>query len=721
MRNSRQIHNIIRASTSTLAVLLALLALHSPARADWNVWVEPATQKILPDRPPGDSTDASLEAARNEWEGLQIVVRSDDSSIENVDVVLPDLIGPDDFVIPVVRTRVYREWLVELTNPPECIIGCVGAPPELTREPGRYPDALVPFTDPYSEDPLPVGAPFELEPATSQAIFVDVYVPAEAPAGLYTTTFEVRAEGQQAVRIPVTLRVWDFALPAERRVATAYGFSSNLLGRYHGGADGLDAEEITRFIRNYEHALHEHHIDVTTINGPVVFQFDADGNLLEVDWTGYDAVVGPRLDGEYWPDGQPPVRFNTGRFRPGLGHGDLTEDQWAQAAAAFAVHLQEQGWLDRAYMYSHDEPFIPEHVQAYETIPADVQLLNRYTDLWKGHVLVTNPLDERLIGSVDIWCPVTPMYSDWFYNPPRDYPAYADYEERRALGEELWFYVCNANVPPWAGYDVDAPLGHEPRIVKWGAFQEDASGFLYWSTSYWHRNDPWHIIANVEVFGDLGARNGDGILLYPGDHDGPDGEAGSPPEVSMDGPALSYCMKMVRDGLEDWELFLLASELGARDYVRSQVARAYTQFGAHFVSGAYDPEAPPWTVDDALLYEVRRNVAAKVLYLLHPDDYPDPETPVLEPDPEPVAETAPDAGADPAIDVSVGDADTEEEELANAEDADSGTVETGDEGCGCGSVPTESRPWFLVLMVLLALRRWSRDSPGFTRCIASRM
>jgi len=232
------------------------------------------------------------------------------------------------------------------------------------------------------------------------------------------------------------------------------------------------------------------------------------------------------------------------------------------------------------------------------SIPADVLLLNTYTDLWRGRVGVTNPLDERLVGAADIWIPVTPMYDDWFYVSPGGYPGYAAYAERRRLGEELWFYVCNANFPPFLGYDVDARLGYEPRLVKWGAYREGATGFLFWRVNYWQDPEPWAVLANYVEFGNLFARQGDGILFYPGDHDGTAGGAGSPPEVAMDGPALSYRMKMIRDGLEDWELFRMTEEQGGGPWVRTQIARAPTGASAHGsaqVTTTRRTHPGPWT------------------------------------------------------------------------------------------------------------------------------
>jgi uncharacterized protein (TIGR03382 family) len=136
--------------------------------------------------------------------------------------------------------------------------------------------------------------------------------------------------------------------------------------------------------------------------------------------------------------------------------------------------------------------------------------------------------------------------------------------------------------------------------------------------------------------------------------------------VALDGPVVSYRLKQIRDGLEDWELFRLAEALGAGDYARAQVERAYRQFGTAPREdcddpAAYCPDDPPWTQDEQVLLDARWQVAAKVAHLTDP----------AWPDPEEAADTA-DSGAGG--------------------------------GCGCASGGRPAWPW-LALAAWLARRR----------------
>jgi len=623
-----------------LTVLLLLLCLPGPAVAAREVGVAPATRKVLPSTPTPAETRASLRAARNEWEAFQVVVRDSDG-VAGVSLAVADLTGPGGAVVPAAGARLYREHYVEVTQ--ESALGR----PLHERAPGLYPDPLIPFEDPWSDPPAPVGAPFDLGPDETGTIFVDLYVPSGTVPGEYAGVATVSAADGWSVDLPIALTVWELDIPVQRTVATAFGFSANQVRKFHGGADG--DPDIDAIVDRYYLALHEHRIDPTSVRGPVEFSFDDEGRLLPVDWTAYDAAVAPWLDGSRFPDGVGVTRFNVGRFSPGRGTGGLTEEQYKEAARAFAEHLEERGWWDRAYTYAIDEPWLRHPDRDFIAIDRDTDLLFAASELWRGKVLVTGPFDERIADKVGIWCPVTPMYDDWFW-VTTPYAGWDGYSERLERGEELWFYVCNANFPPYAGYDLDTAIGYEPRIVKWGTWFERATGFLFWRANFWPEDDPWNVFADVAEFTSLFARNGDGFVLYPGDHDGSAGGKGSPADVALDGPVESYRLKQIRDGLEDWELFRLTSALGGEDWVRTQVRRAYQRFGDALGEdcdspGLYCPDDQPWTLDETVLHDARRLVAEKALSLSFPDRYPDPEA--VESDAGAVDAGPADAAPDP--------------------------------------------------------------------------
>jgi MYXO-CTERM domain-containing protein len=127
---------------------------------------------------------------------------------------------------------------------------------------------------------------------------------------------------------------------------------------------------------------------------------------------------------------------------------------------------------------------------------------------------------------------------------------------------ELWMYQscdvhgCGAgnNSSPgavgWPSIMVDA-TGTRNRAMEWLTFQAGATGELYYETTqaYTDPGDPWQTVYVPSFSG-----NGDGTLYFPG----------TPAQVggSTHIPIASYRLKMIREGMEDYEYLKKASDLG---------------------------------------------------------------------------------------------------------------------------------------------------------------
>jgi len=663
-----------------------------------------------------EETAISLQACRNEWEAFQIVIRSE-SAISNINVTLSDLTGPESAILASSSARLYREHYINVVDE---------SPGSVTyheRGTGLYPDPLIPFTDPYAEETIPIGAPFIINVAGDEGlatVFIDWFVPEDADPGIYSGTLQVTADYQTTVELQVSIEVWELNIPKERTIATAFGFGGNVRD-YHGGLDAENtSEDYSEISRRYYQAMHDHRMDPTRTDTDVQYNFDENGDLLPVDWIAHDAALEPFLSGSLFDDGVPVTRFDVHRFRPGSGLGGLTEDQYKQAAAAYAQHLVDKGWWDKAYTYATDEPWLNGGDETWDQIEADIDRLNEASSLWERKTLITGPKVERVGDRVGIWCPVTPMYENWFYTGD-SMAGREEYVDHLASGNELWFYVCNANLPPYAGYDIDTNIGYEPRIVKWGTYYEHASGFLYWRMNYWVNNDPWNTYLNLEEFGDLFARNGDGFLFYPGDHDGTAGvDKGSPEWLTLDGPVVSYRMKQIRDGLEDWELFRMAENEGLGEYTRNEISKAYTRFGDFSFElcpgpGTYCPDDQPWTLDENVLFQVRERIAKKLLYTLYPDRYDDPDKPVEDGDAELEAEAESEAVEDGDMDEET-TAEIIAEEPVESDGDTSDSASDGDDttpypenksnsGCNSGEAGSALAFAFAMFAIMLSRRK----------------
>lgn len=113
------------------------------------------------------------------------------------------------------------------------------------------------------------------------------------------------------------------------------------------------------------------------------------------------------------------------------------------------------------------------------------------------------------------------------------------------------------------------------RIFQWMAFLYNIQGELYFATDAWQK-DPWKSTYN---FGG----NGEGVLFYPG---APSRIGGTVPI-----PIASMRLKLIRDGMEDYEYLHALSRAGEASYAQ-QVSR-------DFITNAYTFQTDPQALLDA--------------------------------------------------------------------------------------------------------------------------
>lgn len=150
-----------------------------------------------------DSDEVYLAVFKNELECTNIVLTAGNKKINYYDITLSDLTDGTN-VLPKEAFTLYNQKYIENT-PKEGIFGG-----------GWYPDCLLPFDTAikYKEN--------FVDPHNNQAIYVQVKPSINQPAGVYTGTFVVTADGKN-INVPVTVEVYDFVLP------------TSPVGQYHVG------------------------------------------------------------------------------------------------------------------------------------------------------------------------------------------------------------------------------------------------------------------------------------------------------------------------------------------------------------------------------------------------------------------------------------------------------------------------------------------------------
>ena len=507
------------------------------ADGEVDVWWASSGWKVSTTRqaPANRGPALRIEAARNEAEAAQLILRPRRDLLD-LTVRVTDLVGPADSRIDAGAIELLRVMTVPVRQPTD-----------IAGEAADWPDPL-----------LPLGAPLRAAAARNLALWVRVTTPRQIPAGTYRGTVHLGADGwSQDVGLHV--EVYDFDLPDRMTCQTAFGFDPGAIWRYHRIVEEADRRTV---LGRYLESFSRHHIspydpaplDRPVVDWPVLTAADSVAHAViepDVDWRAWDAAMTRAID-EY--------HFNSFRLAiPGMGGGtyidrdepellgwpvDTPQYQGLFRGYGQAVqqHLEQNGWLDEAFVYWFDEP-----------APRDYDfVMDGFSRLRQAAPGITRMLTEQveaaLVGGPDLWCPVTPNFD------------VASAETRRAEGERFWWYVCTVPKAPWAGLFIDH-AGTELRVWLWQTWQRDIDGILVWATNYWSSDaaypasmqnpyvDPmsWQSANSAPAGTRRPWGNGDGRFLYP-----PRGAfAGDGPVLQ--GPVESMRWEMLRDGIEDYE------------------------------------------------------------------------------------------------------------------------------------------------------------------------
>lgn len=514
-----QLGTLLRADTN-LPVIddLAHGVKLKPAPAGAELWSASSSYHVNRRRPaPEAEAEAlALKLARNESASRQLVLRG--TGPEQLAELLPrDLVSESGDVLP---ANLFDVRLVEylfITNPTD-ETGTTGF-----------------WTDPAS----PVSGPAAVRPGENTPLLVTVKTAPDTPAGLYRGNFELKL-GADAVKLPVTVRVWDFALP-DTLSTTA---TSELAPRYIAelqrlGTDAEKREAYNRYLKLFADS-HVSPYDPTPFDHPAVTWPEDGSDEVKIDFSAYKRELERVLSTYHFKRFVISIPLPPGIKRLSDPMTPEQEAQFASAARQYERFYEENGLLDTGFVYTWDEP----HVNVF---PDADRCLDRYRKYAPKLKLMMTPfwVQERWRPRLDIWAFLSNHYVGFA----------ADACRRK--GEELWWYVCTGPRAPYTTGFIDHG-GAEFRTWLWQTRRYDMAGTLYWSSTVWcdAMKAPGYPARNVYetpvFFNESGNEfgNGDGLLVYP-----PRAayEPGTGPLLSD--PVTSLRLTAWRDGLEDVEYF----------------------------------------------------------------------------------------------------------------------------------------------------------------------
>ena len=221
--------------SKSICAFVLLLSVVASAHADWHVWTVTETRHVLRSDPRGYDRTVEVAAARNEWVSFQVLLRSDEP-VKAVRLEADELRGPGGATLRTSDSRCYRQHQLRLET---------GTYRNSAFKPDWYPDPLIPFHHPLTGNTLGsarlAAVPFDLPANETHGFWVDLYVLATAPPGDYRGSYRLTSRDHGQVEIPVTLRVWDFALPASPTLVTALGSPAQRMRGYYRDKAGAQA------------------------------------------------------------------------------------------------------------------------------------------------------------------------------------------------------------------------------------------------------------------------------------------------------------------------------------------------------------------------------------------------------------------------------------------------------------------------------------------------
>ncbi len=383
-----------------------------------------------------------------------------------------------------------------------------------------WPDSLIPDR----------GKTVDIEAEQVLTFYVDFATTKDTPAGDYEFVYDLKNKNGKTLKtFTFKLHVWDFALPEDKTFATSFGINSTHAARFQS------------YYQQYYDSLLKHGISGTSL------PFD----ILDEKADAY--MSDPRVTSFAVPC-----------------HSEITDDMLLKY---YEKLKSNPVWFEKAYFYPIDEPSDMAQLNEYK---AHVERLNRLcpgigviAPYYKnidvgGRKDQTTFMDEC---GTTLWCPKLNFWDDKnVYNtsdgnsPNYTGESFADrMKAMQESGDIVWTYVCNDPIDPYAQLFIDTE-GVNQRAMFWQIYQRDCTGFLYWGTTAWgyrdYKNiDPWQTSYNGVGDGNGSPVYGEGFLFYPG------------VKLGWHLPVESIRLKIVRDGVEDIEMFYLAEEVLGKDWL----------------------------------------------------------------------------------------------------------------------------------------------------------
>lgn len=583
-----------------------------------------------------DGTTISVFGARNEIVAFNLILEAPFYTIEDTRVSFDTLNGSEGFVIQNSTTANelfdWTERNIELF-----FVGYLEIRGLSTIGYSQYDERHIPtrFQRPWSGEgegtggwenrpdhnkfypdiaiPLELVPDFDIPKGRNQSIWVDIYIPKEAPAGLYSGSLEVKTR-LDSYEIPVQLKVRNFTLPdiptSQTMVYVGYDdVNLRYLGTEHPLPDSPEAKQSQLILDRHFMLAHRHRISLI---GAGEFADDETNAAPASGWL-------PRLDGSLFlhQNGYngPGVAVGNGVYSIGTyGNWDWQNDGVSE------MHRLTNTWVEWFETNSPHTEYFLYLIDESEDYPQ--------TERW-AHWIETNPgSGSRLMSLATLY-----RLDETAFIPSLDIPTiaagvgikdeWATIAQQYQSTPDKRLYYYNGFRPASGSFSIEDD-GVALRELAWGHYKLSIDRWFYWESTYYQDfhcgTGQTNVFQSARTIGEVGNidkilgetgctyGNGEGVLFYPGtDLIYPDDSYG------VDGPFASLRLKYWRRGIQDVDYLALARDI---DPVR--VAEIIQRIVPR-VLWEYDVESPndptwirtdiSWSIDPDVWEEARAELA----------------------------------------------------------------------------------------------------------------
>ena len=409
-----------------------------------------------------------------------------------------------------------------------------------------YPDIV---------QPLELAPTFAVSQGKNQSIWVDVFVPKTANAGLYTGSLNISENGQTTRSIPVEMVVRNFTLPDVPTAKTMLHFGDfreRYIGNVYPNPGSPEALKVAAVSNKHLLLAHRHKIsligdDAMTADQPTSAWIPAVNGSLFTAANGYD---GPGV--------------GTGNNVYSIGTYGSWQAPWGTTQAGIQAHANAwETW------FQLNSPTTERFVYLVDESTNYAQ-----TEQW-ANWMKTNPgVGSKLpsLATISLINASSSVPSLWYPTSGAGFYATAAFDaayNTLKLDPLKKLYLYNG-IRPGVGCFMTEDDGVSLRANAWTQYKKGVSRWFYWQSTYY--NDFQGGRGNIDVFnnantfggvapldptvGETGWNhsNGDGVLFYPGTD-----KLFPASSLGIDGPIASLRLKAWRRGIQDVDYLTLAA------------------------------------------------------------------------------------------------------------------------------------------------------------------